>query len=127
MAGDVSFAVNIADLDYILKQIKIAEDTSEAYTPATPTKTILQSIMDTYGLDCRGRGNTPFGLRTVDGTFDSPGSGPKQICEADTLFPRLTTPVYRNEGDDNFPGITGNNNYSLGGKSSMQTRVSFPI
>ena len=82
MAGDVSFTVNIADLDYILKQIKIAEDTSEAYTPATPTKTILQSIMDTYGLSAADAAIAPFGLRTVDGSFNSlvPGQSNFGAC-----------------------------------------------
>ena len=28
-----NFVVNVADLEYILKQIKIAEATSQAYTP----------------------------------------------------------------------------------------------
>ena len=115
MAGDVSFAVNIADLEFILKQVKIAEDASEAYTPATPTKTILQSIMDTYGLTAADAAIAPFGLRTVDGTFNSLVPGQSDFGAADTLFPRLTNPVYRNEGDDNFPGVTSNNNYGVGG------------
>ena len=49
-----SFDVNIADLEFILKQIKIAEDTSVGYTSTTDPKTILQSIMDAYGVRAIG-------------------------------------------------------------------------
>jgi hypothetical protein len=44
-----SFNINTADLQFIMKQIVIAEDASEAYTADTPTKSITQSIMAAYG------------------------------------------------------------------------------
>src|SRR3990172_12776036 len=110
------FTVNSADLDFILKQIIIAEDASEAYTPDTATKTILQSIMDTYGLSAADTAIAPFGLRTVDGTFNSLVPGQSNFGAADTLFPRLTNPVYRNELDEGagFVGIT-NTDYGAAG------------
>lgn len=107
-----SFIVNKADLVKILLQIKIAEDTSIGYTPSTAPKTIVQSIMDTYGVTAANAAQLPAGLRTVDGTYNNlviaptgtPGTpgynpGTSQVGAADTLFPRLTTPVFLNDQD----------------------------
>ena len=44
-----NFIVNTANLLYILKQIKIGEATSAAYTPDVAPVSILQAIMDAYG------------------------------------------------------------------------------
>ena len=118
-----SFNVNKADLSFILKQIKIAEDTSLGYTSLTPPKTIIQSIMDAYGISAANAAQLPAGLRTVDGTFNNLLAGKSEIGAADTLFPRLTDPVFLNEGDDVMPlGPVGsgaptiiNNNYGVTG------------
>ncbi len=92
-----SFNVNINDLQYILRQIKIAEDSSIGYTPTTPTKTILQSIMDAYGVTAANAAQLPAGLRTVDGTMNNlTGPGMSEYGAADNLFPRLTDPNVRN-------------------------------
>jgi Ca2+-binding RTX toxin-like protein len=97
-----SFTVNKADLEFILKQIKIAEATSLGYT-STPL-TIQQSIMQAYGLSAADAAIAPYGLRTVDGTFNSLVAGQSRLGAADTLFPRLTDPVYRNDLDgDTMP------------------------
>jgi hypothetical protein len=111
-----SFNINVDDLQYILKQIKIAEATSIGYT-ATPIS-ILDSIIATYGGDATSAALLPAGLRTVDGTFNNlliaptgtPGTpgynpGTSQFGAADTLFPRLTDPVFQNV---NGPGIDFN-------------------
>ena len=95
-----SFTVNKADLEFILKQIKISEATSLGYTPAVAPVTILQAIMDAYGLSAADAAIAPFGLRTVDGSFNSLVAGQDKFGAADTLFPRLTDPVYRNENDE---------------------------
>jgi Ca2+-binding RTX toxin-like protein len=102
-----SFTVNKADLEFILKQIKIAEDTSVGYTPLTAPKTILQSIMDTYGLSAADAAIAPFGLRTVDGSFNSLLAGQSLFGAADTIFPRLTDPVYRNDTDGDSIDLNG--------------------
>jgi Ca2+-binding RTX toxin-like protein len=94
-----SFNVNKADLEKILLQIKIAEDTSIGYTPLTATKTIIQSIMDAYGISAANAAQLPAGLRTVDGTFNSLIPGRSTIGAADTLLPRLTDPVFVNDAD----------------------------
>jgi hypothetical protein len=111
-----SFNINVDDLQYILKQIKIAEATSIGYT-ATPLS-ILDSIIATYGGDATSAALLPAGLRTVDGTFNNlliaptgiPGTpgynpGTSLFGAADTLFPRLTDPIFQNV---NGPGIDFN-------------------
>ena len=98
-----SFNVNINDLQYILKQIKIAEDSSAAYHAAP--KTILQSIMDAYGVTAVNAAQLPAGLRTVDGTFNNLLPGRSEYGAADNLFPRLTDPNFQNV---NGPGIDFN-------------------
>jgi Ca2+-binding RTX toxin-like protein len=90
-----SFTVNKADLEYILKQIKISEATSLGYT-STPVSTI-QAIMNAYGASAATAQQLPAGLRTVDGTDNNLMPGQSHFGAADTLFPRLTDPVYRNE------------------------------
>ena len=110
-----SFTVNKADFEFILKQIKIAEATSEGYTPAVAPVSILQAIQDAYGISAANAAIAPFGLRTVDGSFNNLLPGQTDFGAADTLFPRLTTPVYRNELDEvPFNGVT-NTNYGVGG------------
>ena len=111
-----SFNINVDDLQYMLKQIKIAEATSIGYTAAP--KTILQSIIAAYGGDAISAALLPAGLRTVDGsfnnlliaptgTFGTPGYNPgtSLFGAADTLFPRLTDPVFQTV---NGPGIDFN-------------------
>jgi Ca2+-binding RTX toxin-like protein len=93
-----SFNINQADLAFILKQIQIAEATSEGYTPIIPPVSILQAIMDAYGLDATDAALAPFGLRTVDGTYNNLASeATSTLGAADTLFPRLTDPQYVND------------------------------
>jgi Ca2+-binding RTX toxin-like protein len=94
-----SFLINTADLAFILKQIKIAENTSIGYTPIVPPVSMLQAIMDAYGLDAANAAIAPFGLRTVDGSFNNLLPGQSHFGAADTPFPRLTNPVFRNDTD----------------------------
>ncbi len=103
-----SFTVNKADLVYILKQIQIAEATSLAYT-ATPVST-LQAIQTAYNASAATASQLPAGLRTVDGTDNNLLAGNSEFGAADTLFPRLTDPVFRNETDGDsidFDGTLG--------------------
>jgi Ca2+-binding RTX toxin-like protein len=99
-----SFNVNVDDLQYILLQIKIAEASSIGYT-STP-KTILQAIMDAYNTSAAAAALLPAGLRTVDGTYNNllvtpsgTNQGTSTFGAADTLFPRLTDPVFVNSAD----------------------------
>ena len=86
--------MNQADLEFILKQIKLAESTSVAYT-ATPLTT-LQAIQAAFpGVGVTEASLLPFGLRTVDGSDNNLLPGQSDFGAADTLFPRLTDPVFR--------------------------------
>ncbi|MEW6353116.1 MAG: peroxidase family protein, partial [Pseudomonadota bacterium] len=73
------------DLEFILQQILI----SEAHAAGTP----LQSLIPNATL--------PWGLRTVDGTYNNIVPGRSEFGAADNTFPRLTTPVFR--GADPLP------------------------
>ncbi len=90
-----SFNVNIHDLEFILRQIKIAEESSAAYNAAP--KTILQAIMDSYNVSAVNAAQLPAGLRTVDGSLNNLLPGGEELGAADNLFPRLTDPVFMND------------------------------
>ncbi|UUZ64942.1 hypothetical protein LP417_09440 [Polaromonas sp. P1-6] len=68
-----------SDLEFILQQILIAERQAAG-------EDILSTIPNAL---------VPFGLRTVDGSFNHVVEGQSQLGAADTLFPRLTDPVFR--------------------------------
>ena len=115
MATD--FTVNKADLEFILRQIRIAEATSQAYNASAHLD--VQAIMNEYGIDAANAAIAPFGLRTVDGSNNNLVADQTEFGAADTLFPRLTDPVFRNEGDDTcfrasrfWRSHHGHNNYA---------------
>ncbi|CAN4265144.1 An_peroxidase_bacterial_2 domain containing protein [Methylophilaceae bacterium] len=96
---NTSFNVNIDDMQFILKQIKIGEASSIGYSNAPVS--ITQAIMDSYGATAEAAALLPAGLRTVDGTFNNlviapngTNPGTSQFGAADVIFPRLTDPVY---------------------------------
>ncbi len=122
-----SFNVNVNDLQFILRQIKIAEASSAAYSAAP--KSILQAIMDGYGVTAVNAAQLPAGLRTVDGTMNNLLPGRSEVGAADTLFPRLTDPVFRNDGtvtgiDFNGDGLLDvvNTNYGDAG-AALGTQI----
>lgn len=80
-----SFNVNLGDLTYILKQIKIAE----RHAAGEDLATIIGS--DAALL--------PMGLRTVDGSYNHLLPGTEQVGAADQLFPRLLPAKFRLETD----------------------------
>ncbi len=108
MATD--FTINLADLQHILDQIIIAERHAAG-----------ENLVDIIGQDAA---LLPFGLRTVDGSYNNLLPGQSQLGAADQLFPRLLTPDYRNDADGDVmplgpPGsgapIITNTNYALPG------------
>src|SRR5262245_12242611 len=72
-----------SDLEFILQQILIAEAHAAG---ADPASLVPNSFV-------------PFGLRTVDGSFNNLFPGQDQFGASDNLFPRLTDPSFRNDLD----------------------------
>jgi len=101
------------DLQFILKQIKIAEAHS-AGTPLDQIRVDADGNISTNPADPLAIPTTlsPYGLRTVDGSYNNMVAGREQWGAADNPFPRITDPDYRNEGDDAMPVgyVPGNNN-----------------
>ncbi|MFC3632084.1 peroxidase family protein [Paracoccus angustae] len=101
------------DLDFILKQIKIAE-AHAAGTPLDEIRVNAQgNVVATGGTLAISNPLVPYGLRTVDGSFNNLVEGREEWGSADQPFQRVTLPVWRNEGDDAMPFagyVPGNNN-----------------
>jgi Ca2+-binding RTX toxin-like protein len=98
-----------ADLQFMLEQIKIGEAHSGAYGTASED---LRSLLPNTRL--------PFGVRTVDGSFNNLVPGQEQFGTADESFPFLLDQVFRNDADgDTFDangpapgGLVTNTNYA---------------
>ena len=68
-----------SDLEFILQQILIAEQ----HAAGADLVSLLPNSL------------VPFGLRTVDGSFNNLIEGQEDFGAADELFPRLTDPFFR--------------------------------
>ncbi|VVT34324.1 peroxidase family protein [Rhizobium sp. EC-SD404] len=136
-----AFKLNLADLEFALKQIKIAEANSTAhaggsavdlrqvyvdplgntmdvggvpYSPAThPTVALQLAIPDPH---------VPNGLRTVDGSSNSLVEGRETWGASNQPMPRLFDPNYVNDTDGDSidvngpaPGVLNNGNYGVPG------------
>src|SRR4051795_1982086 len=85
------FTVTPGDLQFILKQIKIAEHHAATATPANPCGTLVGP-----GPDQIPDALTSYGLRTVDGSCNNLLPGREKFAAADVPFPRLAgSPVFR--------------------------------
>src|SRR3954454_22139700 len=111
--------VTAGDLNFILKQIKIAEMHATTLTPAKPCATLVaqpgDGIDDAYQIPDY---LTSYGLRTVDGSCNNLKDGTTaKYAAADQVFPRLTAPSFRNADpvDPNFPVGPQVTNYGLPG------------
>jgi beta-lactam-binding protein with PASTA domain len=93
------FALDAGDLRFILKQIQIAE--------AHAAGGSLSGLGEFQVPEPR----LPFGLRTVDGTFNHLVPGQETFGAADQIFPRLTTSNFRPaegfdpDGEGPQPGV----------------------
>jgi beta-lactam-binding protein with PASTA domain/Ca2+-binding RTX toxin-like protein len=76
------FTLDAGDIRFILQQIKIAESHVAGNQLVGPGPNQLPEA------------RLPFGLRTVDGTFNNLTPGRTTWGAADQVFPRLTTPNY---------------------------------
>src|SRR5262245_41991634 len=72
-----------SDLEFILQQIMIAE----RHAAGEDLLSLLPNSL------------VPFGLRTIDGTFNNVVPGRENFGAADELFPRMTDPFFRNDQD----------------------------
>ncbi len=127
------FVVSPGDLTFILKQIKIAERHTTTLSASDPCGTLLAQPGDNIP-DSEQVPDviTSYGLRTVDGSCNNlkaatgvqapgqptgPGSGnpdPAFFGAANQIFPRLTTPFFRDaeQISPNFPvGAPGPTTY----------------
>ena len=68
-----------SDLEFILQQILIAEQ----HAAGADLLSLLPNSL------------VPFGLRTIDGSFNNLIEGQSEFGSADNLFPRLTDPVFQ--------------------------------
>ena len=94
--------LNVADLDFILRQIKI----SEAHAAGTPLSEIWVDAdgnvvpAGTPGaLPAISDPHVPYGLRTVDGSYNNVVEGRETWGAADQAMPRLLDPNFRNDMD----------------------------
>lgn len=119
-----AFTLNVADLAFILRQIKVAEAHSQGtaltqiYVDAAgnvvPSNTpgAMLAIPDPH---------VPVGLRTVDGQYNNIVAGRETWGAADTTMPRLLAAHYNNDADgdefdNNGPapgGLVNNTNYGV--------------
>ena len=96
---------NLSDLSFILTQIKIAE----AHSAGTPLTELVTNPL------------LPFGLRTVDGTFNNLVPGRETWGSADQPFPRLVPADY-GTGTAPPPGtfpVPGNQSYDPSNPSNV--------
>lgn len=102
------------DLEFILKQIRIAE--------AHAAGGDLAQLVAEAG-QAAGAGDAaplqahllPYGLRTVDGTYNNLIEGRETWGAADQPFIPLSERVFLNEGDDAFVPYASNNDYGQPG------------
>ncbi|MEW4448918.1 peroxidase family protein [Qipengyuania sp. JC766] len=108
--------LNLHDLIFILRQIKIAE----AHAAGTPLSELIEDP------------RLPFGLRTVDGTFNNLVAGRETWGASDQILPRMFASYYRDEADgDSFdpdgpgpaPTVTNNDYGSSGSLADIDPRL----
>jgi hypothetical protein len=91
------------DLEFILKQIKIAE----AHSKGTPLNQIRVDangnvVTDGSGTLAIPTNLSPYGLRAVNGSYNNLVQGREEWGASDNPFPRITDPYYRTESDDSI-------------------------
>ncbi|KRE07128.1 hypothetical protein ASE63_23060 [Bosea sp. Root381] len=116
--------LNAHDLQFILKQIEIAEQHSAMIAGVSGTDSIdqigdaLRELVDNPLL--------PNGLRTVDGSYNNLVPGRERWGASGEPFPQLTQPNWVNEEDDALmfgtptnPVWLNNNNYASTGGTAL--------
>ena len=78
--------LNTNDLAHILEQIRIAEDHSRLIAEGVDPGAALSQLVSSPLI--------PYGLRTVDGSFNNFQPGMERFGASDEVMTRLLTPVY---------------------------------
>ena len=102
------------DLEFILKQIRIAE----AHANGGDLAQLVAEAGQAAGLPNAAPFQAhllPYGLRTVDGTYNNLLDGRETWGAADQPFIPLTERTFLNEGDDSFVPYATNNDYGQPG------------
>src|SRR4029450_12796461 len=89
------FNLNLSDVRFILKQIKIAEAHAVSPTPANPCGTLLGTGPNQIPNGNQQGAELPWGLRTVDGTCNNLLAGKSKLGPADPVFPRIAPARFR--------------------------------
>src|SRR5207302_3887497 len=77
------FTINAEDLRFIYDQILVAQDHAAGGVLLGPGPNQVHDPQ------------LPRGLRTVDGSFNNLVPGQEKFGQADLVFPRLTTPIFK--------------------------------
>jgi Ca2+-binding RTX toxin-like protein len=112
-----SFEILPSDLEFILKQIKISENHAAGGDLLCPTST------DTSGT-CVPHPMLPWGLRTVDGSFNNLLPGQSKFGAADQIFKRLL-PVQLRDAEATPPFAPGNDSPTPGPMTSYKQTSGF--
>ena len=100
------FNLNLSDLRFILKQIKIAEAHAVSATAENPCGTLLGTGPNQIPNGNQQGAELPWGLRTVDGTCNNLLPGQEKFGAADTRVPAAGPARFRDAetGDPDGPG-----------------------
>jgi Ca2+-binding RTX toxin-like protein len=100
------FNLNLSDIRFILRQIKISEAHAASATPGNACGTLLGTGPQQIPNGNQQGAELPWGLRTVDGTCNNLLPGKAKLGAADTVFPRSAPARFRGaeSGDPDGPG-----------------------
>jgi hypothetical protein len=104
-----NFTVNLDDLNFILKQIKIAEASTNPVTGA------IENLPELVGSAL-----LPYGLRTVDGTWNNLLPGQERFGAADNVMPRIVAGTFH-AAEGRPVGFFGPGDPGSAGSSYAQT------
>ncbi len=117
----MALRVNLHDLTFILQQIKLAEAHTRAINTGENPGDALRALISASGGGQQAH-LLPYGLRTVDGTYNNLLPGQETWGAADEPFSFLTTRSYRDDQDGDQqplgpPGgpVVTNTNYAAAG------------
>ncbi len=117
----MTFTVNTHDLQFILQQIKLSEAHSRAISLGQDPGDALRALVAGAGGGQQAH-LLPFGVRTVDGTYNNLIPGRETWGAADQPFPFITTRTYGDDQDGDQqplgpPGgpVVTNTNYGNSG------------